>query len=816
MVFTPMKRLLYLLPTMALLVATLFQSCQKFDEIYGRLDALETTVSDLQSALEALQLAYRDGKIIKAVDPLTTDERGGWVITFSDGSQISLINGEDGQKGEDGFTPTVEIVYGYWWINGQNTGIRAEGVDGKDGYTPTVEIVDGQWVVNGQNTGVQALAVDGVTPYLKIDQNGYWTVSYDQGETFVELLDENGDRIQAIGHDGDKGDQGDKGAEGVSVRVAVGENGNYVLQTYLASDPDVVLEEMPTPYSASPHNVISSIEQNDESHSITLVMADGSSFEFRMDFSTPTSIALLTVAPIQLSRGTQASFEFRVNPSNAQFDFEGETPEIVLDKVGTAPKRTRRKVGSYVTPPTNYRLVRVEQVYDGAGRIKEGQYRAVVEDLKHDLVYDEMAALVLTVKNANGELVQISSSAVEIVGKAEEQAKNGLPVVIITTPGSIDVTSKEYYIEGATFALFDADNTLQHQSTMKIRGRGNSSWQTDKKPYRLKFDKKVSFWSLPKDKDWVLIANYHDKSKVHNELVSYMCEQYAHFDYLPHMDYAELVFNGRAYGTYQLGEHLKIGPGRVLDGADGYLLEVDYRADAEAAAGEAVVFRSSHMYRPFSIKDMLVNGVSDVVEGDQNYEYIRNYVCDADETLYGENWLDPDAGYKTKIDISSFVDWYLINEIAKNPDSRMNTSCFMYLGMGEGHKLCMGPVWDFDLSFASYTRPGHEALDPEGFFTKDANWIKRMFEDPEFVQLVKSRYDEYYSHMDDIMAHIDQTAQRVETSVVADNLLWGYLCSKNSDDATIKEAYHAEIERLKTWLTTRMEWLKTTYDGMGE
>ena len=111
--------------------------------------------------------------------------------------------GDKGDKGDAGETPTIEIINGYWYVNGVNTSVKAEGKDGvngndgqdgedgKDGVAPTIEIIDGYWHVNGVNTSVKAEGKDGVngndgqdgedgkdgvTPTIEII-NGYWYVN---------------------------------------------------------------------------------------------------------------------------------------------------------------------------------------------------------------------------------------------------------------------------------------------------------------------------------------------------------------------------------------------------------------------------------------------------------------------------------------------------------------------------------------------------------------------------------------------------------------------------------------------------------------
>lgn len=831
----------------ASLVMANLSSCQSLDDIYDRLDKVEADVVDLKSAVKALQDAYNQGKIIKSVTPLTDTKAGGWRVTFSDDTSIRLENGIDGI---DGATPTVEIINGYWWINGKETGVKAEGVDGlngtngvdgKDGVTPTVDIIDGYWWINGKNTGVKAVGQDGkdgqdgingtngtngtngadgkdgITPFLKIDQDGYWTVSYDNGQTFNRLLDNEGNPVKAVGQDGKDGvngtngtngadgkdgNGGEDGAEGLCIRLVINDAGYYVIQSYYQSDPATVVNEIVTPYTADASRVIASMTQDDKTHVITMTLADGSTFTFNMHYVTPTSIAILSVNPIYLSMGTQASVEFRVNPSNALFNLSGDDCQIELDKVGTIQTRS-----SYVTTPSNYKLVRIEQVYDGnTEEMKVGQYRAIIEDTKKSAKYDEMAALVLNVEDSNGDKVQISSSAFEVKGQAIENLVHyGLPIVVINTPNSEPIVSKEDYITGSTVSLLNADMTFDFQGEMKIKGRGNSTWSAPKKPYKMKFDKKLSLFGDPKDKEWVLLANYHDKSMIRTDIAYWMASNFGQFDYVPRFHFVDLMLNGKYNGTYQLGDQVKIAENRVNVGDDGFLLEIDAKADATD-----ITFRVPHIGKPINIKD------PDVVEGDENYNYVKDYVTRADATLYASNWLDEENGYKSLIDMQSFAEWYVMMELTKNNDAVFFTSCYMNLSrMG---KLKMGPLWDFDVSLGGYwSGAGRDFVnDPEGYYikTQTGSWIARLFSDPAFVAAVKEAYAPYYNNKTAIIAHVESVAAANKKSAIANNKLWGTLCDKNSTDDVIGAAYDAQIEYLKNWISTRIEWLKTAFDEL--
>jgi hypothetical protein len=65
---------------------------------------------------------------------------------------------------------------------------------------------------------------------------------------------------------------------------------------------------------------------------------------------------------------------------------------------------------------------------------------------------------------------------------------------------------------------------------------------------------------------------------------------------------------------------------------------------------------------------------------DEQYNLVRGYINEFETVLFGANLADPDTGYAAYIDADSFVDWFLINEIAKNVDARSYSSIFLHLG----------------------------------------------------------------------------------------------------------------------------------------
>ena len=381
----------------------------------------------------------------------------------------------------------------------------------------------------------------------------------------------------------------------------------------------------------------------------------------------------------------------------------------------------------------------------------------------------------------------------------------GLPLMYITTDGYKDVTSKEIYLP-ATMNLKEDVMTRAAgdviESRVNIKGRGNSSWKFPKKPFRLKFDQKISLLDMHKDKSWVLLPNYNDKSMLRNSLAFYM-SSISNLDYTPESHFVELIFNNKHWGTYQLCEKVKISNHRVAVGDDGFLLEIDSRAPGEA---DSRYFSVPHLENVVNIKD------PEVAYGDANYNYAKDFVIKVDNVLFSNNFTDPTTGWQAYMDMDSFVDWYLIQEIGKNLDGSFDTSCYMHLS--RGGKLMMGPIWDMDVAYGNMSQANQSCYKPTGYHIKYAQWYTRLFRDPAFVKRVKERFNYFYRHQNDILANVNADAQYLKYSALENNDVWHLLHVKTWPNYNMWGSYQNEVQELKTWFTTRMEWLKTEFDKM--
>lgn len=374
----------------------------------------------------------------------------------------------------------------------------------------------------------------------------------------------------------------------------------------------------------------------------------------------------------------------------------------------------------------------------------------------------------------------------------------GFPMFHIYTDGSEEIDSKEEYRTGN--AILAGGRSFEDGSgDMKIRGRGHSTWYFHpKKPYQLKFDEKTEVFGMPADKKWIFLSEHSDKTLMRNQLafeLGYM----SNLDWTPQSVYAEVFVNDDFRGCYNISQKVEESSNRVNIGDDGFLLELDTPDHLEE---DDIYFQSNHF--TIQIKEPEINS------GSSEYEYIKNYIIDFENALYSENFTDPETGYKKYIDPDSFVDWYLINEIAKNQDARDYSS--MYCHLEPGKKLKMGPIWDFDLGFGNVNYSDCEY--PLGYWVKYHAWITRMFEDPEFVAKVKERFSYFKANEQYFLEFIDNTASNLKYSQQENDERWEVYGNWIWPNPVVFDTHQEEVEYLKDWFERRMKWLDEVYSSL--
>lgn len=265
------------------------------------------------------------------------------------------------------------------------------------------------------------------------------------------------------------------------------------------------------------------------------------------------------------------------------------------------------------------------------------------------------------------------------------------------------------YNADGTSALTDKNGAAVSKPILSsTRVRGNVTQQMPKKPFAVKLDKKHGMLGMPAHKRWVLLANWKDRTLMRNAVAFGIADVFQNtlsggMEWNPSGQFVELVYNGVHVGTYYLCEQIKIDGNRLdinepLDDEDnpytgdpevfGYLMESDDGYD------EAWKFTTAN-YVPFLLKD---DANADMLT------YAQNFVRGIEDQLYNGSYS---AAYE-KMDLASFVDFWLIQELMMNSETSHPKSCYSYINNG---KMYAGPLWDFDWNTlpvsSSYSENGY-------------------------------------------------------------------------------------------------------------
>lgn len=778
--------------TLATFALIVLSSCSYGDDI----SSLDDRVTNIEEAVRSLKDAFNSGKIISSVAPIETDV-GGYLISFSDGTTIKLNNGKDGEDASGG----LEVK-------------------------------------------------SGVTPMIGIDYEGYWAVSYNNGQSYLPITDKNGLPIYAIGIE-------------LCIRVGV-KDGLYVFEIYSPNDPETVIESIETSYSPNPESILQSIIEDQDNSTITLTLADGTVFRFNLDVSFPSSIIMLTDHVSMSDKDMTATFEFRINPSNSfiYFVIEGENSNIRLERILTS---RAGDADSYATAPTDCRITDISPSYNEHGERLTGQYTATIKSDAKDVDGEEIVALIITTKDGIGNRIQISSEIMSVAYDSHPQiyginvggfdavrtdentfyvklpygasvnemvaefstnsiisvgdnrdidildlsnpvtitaTLNGatrdysliayysnLPVIYINTP--YPVTSKDDWVKKSTIQITNAGEYNAIYESAQLKGRGNTTWGYPKKPYAVKLDKKSEVLGMPKHKRWCLLANWMDRTNIRNDISLEIGRRLSGLEWTPRGRFVDVVFNGIFVGNYYLCEQIKIDSNRVnidemTDTDDnGYALTGGYLIELDANFDEVNKFRSSLLNLPVNFKDP----DEDVLQTAQ-FEYMQKYFNDVEKKILDhEKYIE----IESLIDIDSFIDWWVVNELVGNWEPNHPKSSYMY--KKRNGKIYAGPAWDFDWgTFTGST----------GWYNKGAIWYAYLFRYPEFVKRVKERWQVNRSVLATIPDYIQYISNEIEISSVYDCELWPIYITVNGDE---QMSFTKSVERLRQNYLNRFKWI---------
>ncbi len=377
----------------------------------------------------------------------------------------------------------------------------------------------------------------------------------------------------------------------------------------------------------------------------------------------------------------------------------------------------------------------------------------------------------------------------------------GLPILYLTTDGAAPVTSKYTYVSGQISLDSNSKNFSSYNGKMKMKLHGNSTLVFPKLPYKIKLSSAASLLNMPAAKDWILLANYQDKTLIRNYLGLKESQMFG-LPYTPRSQFIELFMNGEYEGNYELTEEIEIDPNRVniteMSSVDvdsnsvtgGYLMEFDHHPDSTD-----ITF-SLHSGLPVTLHDPDDNIAA------QN-SYIQNYMQQTEDAINADNFTDPINGCAKYLDEETLINWYWVNELTKNNDAVFFSSCWMYKDRND--VLRFGPVWDFDISAGNVNYNGND--NPEGWWVNSALWLQRLFQDTAFTQKAIARWKVIRPSLDSLNTYIDATAGSLQYSEKQNFTRWNILNQLVGANVEAAGSYQGEVDYLKSWMQQRINWI---------
>ncbi len=384
-----------------------------------------------------------------------------------------------------------------------------------------------------------------------------------------------------------------------------------------------------------------------------------------------------------------------------------------------------------------------------------------------------------------------------------------LPILHIDTETGGDVRSKTEYI-GATLSVSNTDAEYYLDGLdMQIRGRGNKTWEYEKKSYKLKLSEKQSLLGLGegKAKKWVLLANVCDQSLLRNYVALLMAGAMPSGVWSPASTSVEVYLNGSYHGVYLLCEEIDVNKNKVnipedLTGAGskdiGFLVEISGNPKSPS-------FKCND--RSYQIHSDLS---TDAGEAYEQQLFIEEYIRSA--------WDAVCAGNKDEIakliDLDSMVSAYLVEEIMKNLDCGYDS---FYLYRQPGGKLTFGPLWDFDNALGNADEGTENYYDlyvayDERFQSNP--WLYTAMEQDWFRTRVVKMWDDTKS-VREMMAPTVLSAGKAGYNSFCRNFarwnLFGRTWNRETEQITSLKTYTAHYEFLAQWINQRLDWLDECY-----
>ncbi|MBO5379021.1 MAG: CotH kinase family protein [Clostridia bacterium] len=471
---------------------------------------------------------------------------------------------------------------------------------------------------------------------------------------------------------------------------------------------------------------------------------------------------------------------------------------------GSAEKERADMVNGEITVYARFAKVhRVNYVYDEMCGIITGNTEQFVLDNTKTMLVTAMPRIGYEFSHwSNGEksssivITATEDTEIEAIFKKSELS---LPILSVNTINGAEITSRNEYLGCFVSASGECEDHTFNNASAKIRGRGNTTWDYDKKPYRLKFNGEVDLFGMGEAKDYILLANHSDLSMSRNYLAQSVASLFESINQTSSCQFVDLYLNGEYRGVYLVCEQIEFDKNRIevtesetLDTS--YLIEMDGHVNGDFTVG------SDHYTLKVPNKDE--------VESFEGYEaFIYSYLCEALSAATGEDY----SIVCELIDVRSFAEAYIVYELFNCVDAGYSS---FNIYKEAGGKLYCGPVWDFDRS-VGIVGHHHDAKPYTSLWARQENdWFEALLSHEEFYALVgeilSERQDEIREKLNSCYDYLYDSRDSFGRNFTKWRIL-GTFVWPNDDELTALDTWDLQVEYTRSYLFNSLDFLLEVY-----
>lgn len=435
-----------------------------------------------------------------------------------------------------------------------------------------------------------------------------------------------------------------------------------------------------------------------------------------------------------------------------------------------------------------------------------------------------------------------------------------IPSVYLTLKHDLSHISsdQEQSDSGQALILSGDGETVYAGGLEKIKGRGNTSWEQEKKPYNITLQDSVTLPGMTgQTTDYSLVSS-SDLTFLRNRISNEMGELAGTGSMA--CIRVNLYINNSFEGVYELYQRItpenmnltdleelteqanplrseeslnQLTTGLTLDDWNQSITGKwwDYENNPENITGGYILEADNAMrYSGEASGFILESGAYMVAKSpaylsEAQYQYISSYVQECENIMRESVGLNDYQALSAYIDIPSFVGKYLVEEVSKNIDC---SSTSQYFYKDQDGLLYAGPVWDYDWAYGvERIQEEIDYLDPTGFSARDIPgsliWWQLLYYNNAFYRDVVSLYENVlYPWLNELVeTGLNQWAQELSASAVMDYLRWGRVNNDSRETSlspaalteAARQAYMDQVEQVRSFLAARKEFLYGEWAG---